>query len=86
MGKDIYISVSNIWFYYSRKLVKGQGQSTIAMWALSILIILVFFFGLYVTRFVIIVYTTNTNRGNVLNPIKRRKLPVKTMIVVGSGK
>ena len=56
------------------------------MWALSILIILVFFFGLYVTRFIIIIYTMNTNRGNVLNSVKRRKLPVKTMIVVGSGK
>ena len=56
------------------------------MWALSILIILVFFGALYVTRFIIIVYTVNKNRGNVLQSAKRRKLPIKTMIVAGSGK
>ena len=57
----------------------------IAMWALSILIILVFFGALYVTRFIIIIYTVNTNRGNVLQSAKKRKLPIKTMIVAGSG-
>ena len=52
---------------------------------LAILILLAFFGALYVTRLFVIITTVNGSRGSVLQSAKKRKLPLKTMVVVGSG-